>query len=301
MILLKRNFKYYSHLIAITLPLMLYAFLLLNLHTKAIHNDKVVFMYIFSSAYFLLFLYIFFKIVSAVRRVEVNDDGILFSKKEWKWSEIKEIRFSEIGFLMGLNENQTVLVDTKLKRQVIYNSYYKNFAAFSSYIIANRDQLQPIQVFPKEVGFIANYSINKKYKAYNIFSLYNFVLLLSVAMFVVPLLSVPTIVWGWQSISIIIFFTIWIAIILYMANYIEIAGDKIHIRKLIFPSFKRSYGLNEIDHVVFHQKGSGPARMMVINKKFVARSCFISNVKLSVLKELKNDLERMEITVTYKL
>ena len=86
-----------------------------------------------------------------------------------------------------------------------------------------------------------------------------------------------------------------------MANYIEIDGDKIHIRKLFFPSFKRSYGLNEIDHVVFHQNGSSAARMMVINKKFVARSCFISNVKLSVLKELKNDLERMGITVTYKL
>lgn len=300
MILLKRNIKFYGYLLVCIAALIIIVFLLLNLRGGAANSDKVVFMYIFSFAYLLVITYIIFTIISAVRRVDVSDEGILFGKEEWKWSEIKEIRFSEIGFLLGKNENQTVIVDTRSKRQIIYNSYYSNFAAFSSYLFAKRDQLQHIEIFPKEAASTTNYSINKKYKAFKILSLYNFALLLSVAMFVVPLLTVQTIVLYWGSIVLMTFFTILFAIILYTANYIEIDGHKVYIRKLFFPSV-RSYELSEIDDVVFYQNGSSAAQMMVIDKMFVARSCFISNVKLSVLKELKNDLEKMGITVTYKL
>lgn len=300
MILLKRNIKFYGYLLVCIAALIIIVFLLLNLRGGAANSDKVVFMYIFSFAYLLVITYIIFTIISAVRRVDVSDEGILFGKKKWKWSEIKEIHFSEIGFLVGKNENQTVIVDTKSKRQVIYNSYYSNFPAFSSYIVANRDQLQPIQVFPKEAALITDYSINKEYKKYNFFSIYNFVLLGSVVMFVGPLLAARPIVLYWGSIALMTFFTIWFAFWLYTANYIEIDGHKVYIRKLFFPSV-RSYELSEIDHVVFYQNGSSAAQMMVIDKMFVARSCFISNVKLSVLKELKNDLEKMGIRVTYKL
>ncbi|OJU22242.1 MAG: hypothetical protein BGN92_07845 [Sphingobacteriales bacterium 41-5] len=299
MIQLKRRFaRFYGVLFLLLVVIASTVFLLFNIEVT--NQSKFILLIIFSILFLVFIFYMVIALLKAITIIQFDEQHIKIGKKEYLWTDFREIRFSEIGYFLGRHENQTVLEKAKSGQIIIYNSYYSNFAAFSSFIQNHHRDLGN-EVTPQEKVF-SNHAIFKKYSGFRVFSLYTFVFLLSFIVYIIPFLSVyPNIVWGWPQLIVFGFVIIWFAVLLYLPNYIIIEGNELRIQKLFFPAKKTVYHLNDLDHLVFYSEGRGPRKMMVINKKFVARSFFISNISSIDLRDLVKDMEMAGIKVTNKL